>query len=224
MKQDGQIYKYVVRDSEIIHCFDLPHLIKVIRNNLLTKDLTHSISKRWSIFDSDSCIDTKKTYTATWNDVAEVYSSDSNASHKNLKKVTSEHITPNKLKMKVSIATQVFSQSFGNFMLDLSDTKKDRSGTAQVLLFFNDLFDSLNGSGDPQTDTLFGSVNECSIHFVFWEYALSALSTMNFIDKTTKNPNNWSSVILKFMSTVRGFMELSRISLNLNMKNISWRY
>lgn len=226
-KQDGKIYKYTIRNVEIIHCFDLPHLIKVIRNNLQTKDIIHHILKRWSIFDNDNCIDVKKSYTATWDDIVDVFKFDSMGSQKLLKKITDEHIQPNKLKMKVSVAVQVFSQSYGNVMQYFSKQKcfpKDCSGTAQVLLFFNDLFDSLNGSGDPQTDSLFGSVNENSIHFVFWDYALSVLSKMSFIDKITKKANNRSSVILKFMSTIRGYIELTRICLNMNMKNVALRY
>lgn len=225
-KQDGKIYKYTIRNVEIIHCFDLPHLIKVIRNNLQTKDIIHHILKRWSIFDNDNCIDVK-SYTATWDDIVDVYKFDSMGSQKLLKKITDEHIQPNKLKMKVSVAVQVFSQSYGNVMQYFSKQKcfpKDCSGTAQVLLFFNDLFDSLNGSGDPQTDSLFGSVNENAIHFVFWDYALSVLSKMSFIDKITKKANNRSSVILKFMSTIRGYIELTRICLNMNMKNVALRY
>lgn len=226
-KQDGQIYKYTIRDVVIIHCFDLPHLIKVMRNNLQTKNLVHSVSKRWSISGSESCKDVSKSYTATWDDVVDVYKFDLMGSQRLLKKISPEHINPNKLKMKVCVATQVFSQKFGTVMLDFSQHKSypnDCFGTAQVLLFFNDLFDSLNGSGDPQRNRLLGSVNENSIHFVFWEYALLMLSKMNFIYKETKKVNNRSTVLLKFMSTIRGYIELTKICLNLKMEKVALRY
>lgn len=226
-KQDGLIIRYKIRDTEIIHCYDLPHLLKVIRNNLMTKDLEHSISKRWNISDFDAIYDDDIIYTADWNDIADVYDLDLKGSQRLLRKITNEHINPNRLKMKVCVAGQVFSQSFANVMLHYSEegyNPKDCFGTAQALFFFNDLFDSLNGSGDGQQDTLFGSVNEKSIHFVYWEYALKMLSKMTFVNRETGCPNNRSSVLLKFMSTIRGYIELTRICLNLNMKDIALRY
>lgn len=227
-KQDGSIYKYKIRGVDIIHCYDLPHLIKVIRNNFMEKDLSHCISKRWSINDCDEARGHKqKTYTATWKDVADVYDFDLKGSHRVLKKITSEHIKPEKDKMKVCVATQVFSQSYGNAMLHFSkqdDFPKNCFGTAQVLFFFNDLVDSLNGSGKPQNGTLFGSINESSIHFAYWQYALSTMSKMSFVDRETKTPNNRSSVIYKFMSTIRGYIELTRICLKLGMKQVALRY
>lgn len=129
--------------------------------------------------------------------------------------------------MKVCVATQVFSQTFGNVILHFSEQghcPEDCFGTAQLLLFFNDLFDSLNGSGEPQQDTLFGSVNESSIHFVYWEYALKMLTEMTFIDKQTRKPDNRSSVLFKFMSTIKGYIELTRFCLNVNMKEVALRY
>lgn len=146
IKQDGEILKYKILETEIIHCYDLPHLIKVIRNNFHDKDIKHCISKRWNISDSNGSDNDKKTYTATWKDVADVYDFDLKGSQRLLKKITEEHINPDKLKMKVCVATQVFSQTFGNVMLHFSEQgsyPKDCFGTAQVLLFFNDLFDSL---------------------------------------------------------------------------------
>ena len=226
-KLDGQILKYRIRDTEIIHCFDLPHLLKVVRNNFINKDITHCISERWNISDNGEIDDEVETFTAVWTHFVDVYHLDLVGAQRLLKKISPEHIKPTKLKMKVSIATQVFSQTVGNTMLHFweeSHYDKDCFGTVQLLLFFNDLFDSLNGGGEPQQDTLFGSINESSIHFTYWDYALKMLSKMSFIDRETGKPNNRSTVILKFMSTIRGYMELTRKCLNLNMKQVALRY
>lgn len=102
-KQDGQILKYTIRDSEIIHCYDLPHLLKVVRNNFLNKDLEHCISKRWNISDSDGSDNVEddnveEIYTADWKVVADVYYDlDLKGSQRLLKKITDEHIKPDKL-------------------------------------------------------------------------------------------------------------------------------
>lgn len=225
-KQDGSILQYKIRDVVITHCYDLPHLLKVVRNNLMTKNLKHCISRRWSIFNKDTCKADSKTYIASWVDVSDVYDFDLKGTQRLLENITDEHIAPNRQKMKVDNATQVFSQTFGNVMLHFSgkkDFERDCFGTAQVLLFFNDLFDSLNGSDESEGECLNGSIDANSVHFVYWEYALQMLSKMYFVDKETGLPNNRSSVIFKFMSTIRGFIEISSICLNL-MKEVSLRY
>lgn len=227
-KQLGLLLKYKILGNEIIHCYDLPHLIKVFRNNFHDKDLKHCISKRWNVTDFTDNDNSKTTYTASWEHVAHVfYEFDLKGSQRLLKKITDEHINPDNLKMKVSVATQIFSQKFGNVILDLSEQgqcSKEYVGTAQVLLFFNDLFDSLNGSGEPLQDTLIGAITETSIHFVYWEYALKMLSKMTFIDKITRQQNNRSSVIFKFMSTIRGYAEITKLCLNHGMKEVVLRY
>lgn len=129
--------------------------------------------------------------------------------------------------MKVSVATQVLSETFGKVMLNYSEKTllpRDCTGTAQVILFFNDLFDSLNGGGPPQDQSLKGSINQNSIHFAYWNYAIEMLSNMNFIDKETGKVSNRSNVIFRFISTIRGFIEITKLCLNLNMKVISLRY
>lgn len=227
-KYTGELLKYCIDGVSIIHCFDLSHLIKVVRNNFITKDLRHCIPDRWDISHwSYVTTDEDESYVASWNDIEDTYLFDLEGTERLLKKITDEHLKPNRLKMKVKVATQVLSATFGKAMLNYSKRKylqRDCSGTAQVLFFFNDLFDSLNGGGAPQCDSLKGSINEDSIHYVYWFYALRMLSTMNFVDRDTGTINNRSSVIKKFMSTIRGYIEVTTICLNLNMKEVSLRY
>lgn len=223
--QTGEILKYKIRDRIIFHCFDPPHLIKVLRNNLLNKDLEHCVTRRWNIFDSNE-LQSQKTLLASWKDVKDVYDFNLRGTDRPLRKITDEHINPRKEKMTVSVAAQVFSETFGNFMIDCSKTKdfpEDVSGTAQILLFFNDLFDSVNGSNQPQTGLLKGSINESSIHFAYWEYAIKMLTKMNFIDKQTGEVNNKSTVLKKCMSTIRGYIEITKICLNAKMKYVGLR-
>lgn len=42
--QIGQLFKYSVQGNTIIHCFDPPHILKSIRNNLYSKDLKHFVA------------------------------------------------------------------------------------------------------------------------------------------------------------------------------------
>jgi len=83
---------------KIVHLFDVPHLMKCILNNLLTKDLNFTINgvKR----------------TPKWYHLIQLYKVDGEISDsKMLPRLTDCHILPHKItKMKVKCATQVFSQ------------------------------------------------------------------------------------------------------------------
>ncbi len=158
---------------------------------------------------------------ASWDDVRDFYNFNVGSTTRLLRKITAEHIDPKKLKMKVSIAAQVFSNTFGNIMLYCSEHKllsRDFSGTGHILVFFNHLFDSLNGGATKtKINPLRSAItmkNKDKI-FEFWEYAISMLETMDFIDKTTRTVNNGSSVLKKTISTIRGFMKLTTLCLSL---------
>lgn len=192
----------------------------------MTKKLRHFVAKRWKISDSSNTL-SKKAQFASWDYVSELYNIDCQSAHRSLKKITDEHINPKKEKMTVSVAAQIFSEKFGTVMLDYSeqdDNPDNFSETAQILLFFNDVFDSLNGSESPCVGNLAGSIDKNSVHFDFWEYALNMLSKMDFVDKTSGSINNKSTVLKKFESTIRGYIELTKICFKLKMTKVSLRY
>lgn len=222
---NGDMLAYKIGDNSLIHFFDVPHIWKVLRNNLMVKDLSHTLTKRWEISDGNNIGGVNKY--ASWDHIVQLYDLDRRATYRLVPKLTPEHINPNKEKMKVANATQIFSSTVGTVMLRCSEKNQlpaNAADTALVLLFFNDLFDSLNGGGVPQIESLKGSVDDESIHFAYWEYAISVIRSMNFIDKSTKTVNNRSSVLKKLESTVKGYMELTRICLNSNIPEVSIRY
>lgn len=164
---------------------------------------------------------------ASWDDISELYGFKLMSSVPLLPKIHDEHIKPTKLKMKVNLATEIFSQTVGSLMLNCSSKNllpHDFSATAEVLWFFNDLFDSLNGAGNPINGSLKGSINRNSIHFDYWKYALSMLEEMHWIDRITGKVSNRSKVLHKFRSTIKGYQEIVRMCLNLNMPYVSIRY
>lgn len=226
-QQTGELLSYKVNGLKIIHCFDVPHLIKTLRNNLEKKDLVHFISKRWGINDADNSDNIGSMQIASWDHISELYRMDLQSALRLLPKLTDEHLAPKKLKMRVSNATQIFSNTCGTVMLLFVQQQKlpeHFADTAQLLLFGNDLFDSLNGSDRHQDDSLKSAVKEDSIHFAFWKYALVELSKMYFVDKLTGVVNNRSSVLKKIESTIRGYMEFSKICFELDIPKIFIRY
>lgn len=224
--QTGALLKYKVNGRNMIHCFDPSHLIKSVRNNLETKDLRHFIGDRWEKgLSTDSFFG--KEQTASWNHIEDLYKKHSLSPESDLLKLTQEHIKPNKDKMRVSVAAQVFSNTTGKCMakfIEKGILPPDFNDTTKMLYFMNDLFDSINGCEKDKRNALLGAVTSNSHHFEFWEYALSMLPKMHFVDKVTNERNNRSSVLKKFESTIRGYREVSKICFNSNIEKVDLRY
>ncbi|KAF0755385.1 Uncharacterized protein FWK35_00009537 [Aphis craccivora] len=162
---------------KIVYLFDVPHLMKCIRNNLLNKDLNFTIDgvKR----------------TAKWDHLIQLYKEDSEIpDSKMLPRLTDCHILPHKItKMKVKCATQVFSQRVSavlNFLADKNIINSSAVDTAVLLLFFDKLFDSFNGSFDKIVEgKIFRTaVKKNSVHHKLWADSLKVLSSMIFVGKT----------------------------------------
>lgn len=92
---------------KIFHLFDPPHLLKGIRNNLLTKNVSFHM-------------DGEKI--ASWCDIIKLYELDSGVQDvKMLPRLTKEHVMPNEIrKMRVRNAAQVFSQRVSSIMAFLA--------------------------------------------------------------------------------------------------------
>ncbi|KAI5635915.1 transposase protein domain-containing protein [Phthorimaea operculella] len=122
----------LINDQEIIPLYDPPHLIKCIRNNLITKHLQYK--------DNTS----NQVKTAKWAHI-EMFHQE-NPGYKGIRlvpKLTDAHCIPSKIpKMKVKYASQVFSQTVGSTMGYLADKgilPSECKETADVLLFFDNL-------------------------------------------------------------------------------------
>lgn len=232
--QMGQLFSYIVEGNRIVHYYDPPHILKVIRNNLHSKNLTHYVSDVWD-YKSTAHTDRNKAEkvkkyvkVASWDHVRQFYNINVNNTSRLLRKITDEHIDPNKLKMKVYVAAQVFSNTFGNIMMYCAKNNhlpEDFSKTAHFLIFVNDLFDSLNGAGKSNVNPLRSAIDMSNKdqHFRFWTYAIEMLEKMNFIDKESGVANNMSSVLKKTISTIKAYMELTNLCLSLGMKSVSLR-
>lgn len=136
----------IINEERIIPLYDPPHLLKCIRNNLLTKDLQYKLKD-------------DKIRTAKWSHVEDVYEIDNSNGHfREMRKLTDFHVVPSKIKkMKVSYCTQVLSNTVSSIMALMSKSHShsfifnktmlpEGVDTAELLFFFNELFDSLNGS------------------------------------------------------------------------------
>ncbi|KAJ2945275.1 hypothetical protein O0L34_g9353 [Tuta absoluta] len=132
-------HKIIIGGHKLNIIYDPPHLLKGIRNNLLTKDMSF-------------CGDMVR-----WNDIVEVYKADCQIGDvRLLNKLNDEHIQPtSSQKMKVKNCTQVLSERMAAMLkytaqfgqrADGTSVSPTMGNTAKAVLFFDKLFDSVNGS------------------------------------------------------------------------------
>ncbi|XP_039307028.1 uncharacterized protein LOC120358159 [Solenopsis invicta] len=188
LEKRTQAQTFEVGNVEIVPLYDPPHLIKGIRNNFLTKDLAISCNSFQRV--------------ASWDIVKTAWIIDKkiNIIRPQLKKITQEHIIEDKIKkMRVKYATQVLSGTVASCIetltrsrcavqIDNNEVKIDMEegiATAEVVNFFNDLFDSVNSSEVKDND-LRSPVVEDSVHHVFWTNAKGMLRNLSYVDKVTR--------------------------------------
>lgn len=85
--------------------------------------------------------------------------------------------------------------------------KKGRD-TAEIILFFDRLFDSVNGHTLKPEKPLRVAISHNSPHFPFWERAIKRLQRMRFVDRKDKNQLRDSHILKNWISTIRGLRKL----------------
>ncbi|KAI4468158.1 transposase protein [Holotrichia oblita] len=170
---------FVIDGQEIIPLYDAPHLLKGIRNRLMEAKAKFV----WK----------QSEQTASWEDIVKVYEADvGDFDTTMLNKLTDQHIYKQHMKpMKGKLAAQIFSQRVSSIMRGLvrlvPGFPSSASDTADFLLFFDKVFDSINGSTiKPQNGKLLRcAVTSSSDHIEFWNEAVRVLSTIKFLKEVT---------------------------------------
>lgn len=167
---------FSIKGRKIIPLFDTPHLIKGIRNNLLTKDLVYTTKNKEKL--------------VKWEYYQKVYGADkSYGDLKLLHKITEEHIDPEKInKMRVKTATQIFSHSVAvvtDHLTARGDLPEECLQLVDITLLLDNLFDSLNVStlNIPDGKIFKGAVKYNSPHHELWKESKKVLKTVKFIQK-----------------------------------------
>lgn len=196
--KENRFQGYVIDGEEIVHIYDFPHLMKGIRNGLLEKDL---------YFSKDGV-----QKVASWKHIVKMYEIDKNrGAYSQFVKLTDEHVYPLKIKkMRVKNCTQVFSHTVATAMHVAAKLSSELSSeseyyldpkavdTADLLLFFDKLFDSVNGfSVHPSPGKeLRTVVTNKSQHILFWQSCIPVLNSMYFYSSSGKHVTpsikNWS--------------------------------
>lgn len=132
----------IFNEKKIFALYDPPHLIKNVRNALMKRDI---------LIGGEN---------VSWRDIKETHEIDArNSLSRTLLKITENHVNPNAFqKMKVKLATQIFSRTFYSTMMTVIATgelrSKSATSTAKFVLKMNDLFDCLNSQGNFEVQYL----------------------------------------------------------------------
>lgn len=130
---------FIVDSSDVYFIFDVPHLVKTTRNNLLTYDL---------LLDGGSRVQ--------WAFIKEFYACNHPLKVRLAPKLTNSHISPTVFgRMKVKLATQVFSDSVSTgiaTLLAMGIMSPAAAATSDFLQDMDTLFDCLNSSSVDQGD------------------------------------------------------------------------
>ncbi|KAK7590558.1 hypothetical protein V9T40_002171 [Parthenolecanium corni] len=199
--EENRHFGFLVDDREVIPLFDPPHLLKAFRNNFFKKDLVFCLDDQW--------------YDASWADIKELFELDcADAVTRMCNTLTKYHINPDEDgKMKVKNAAQIFSHRVSSFMRYLVrynalENCQRAKGTAELLWFFDQLFDSVNGykKSVEKDKFLYCAVNEESKHLEFWNKAIEVLSSIEF--KVTGQKDKKPPCLIKWIHTMKGFKYL----------------
>ncbi|KAL0129508.1 hypothetical protein PUN28_001639 [Cardiocondyla obscurior] len=212
-KQGRPYYGYItIKKQNIIPLYDPPHLIRDIRNNLLNNDLEFDVEEG------------EERKFASWEVIEQAYHMDlTHTMYRLMPKITAEHIIKNKVKKKkVKNAAQVLSMTMGGFIHHhtklegyvntiygpLKMPEKRGQNTAEIILFFDQLFDSVNGHTLKPEKPLRVAISHNSPHFPFWQRALRRLQRMRFVDRKNKTQLRDINVLKNWISTIRGLRKL----------------
>lgn len=203
---------FSINGQNIIPLYDVPHLIKGIRNNLLNKDMVYTSNN--------------ENKMVKWEYYQQVYTADKTYGElRLLNKITEEHIVPEKInKMKVKSATQIFSHSVAvvtEHLVARGDLSIDCRALIDITLMLDNVFDSLNGSTFyiPEGKIYKGPIRRHSPHHKLWQNAKNLLKTVKFIQKKTSG-NKVRLVettipsVTNFIKTINGMEAICKVLLD----------
>jgi len=96
--------------------------------------------------------------------------------------------------------------------------EKEGRDTAEIIFFFDELFDSVNGHALKSEKPLKAAISYNSPHFPFWKTAIKRLRKMRFVDAKDGRPLKSSTTLRNWIFTIRGFRKLWMIMKTLEFK------
>ena len=181
-------------------------MLKSVRKNLLQYSL---------------CFDDK---VASWKDVIAFFDKEQNLAIRTAPKLTPKHISPPPFaKMKVKLATQVFSHSVAagiNIYVALNGIAPKATGTAEFLSLFDKIFDLCNSSSFKDSKICRRPMTSSSPHLQEIEKALEFIKSIKVINSVTgEDRTNYLKCLKGWCITLKAISDLwLKLNNNLNVK------
>lgn len=164
---------FYLNNHHLFYIFDIPHIIKAIRNMLM----------KYNFY-----IDGKKI---SWQYIRDFYEMDKKFPVKAAHKLTDSHIYPtNFQKMKVKLATQVFSYSVHvgmSFYIRFGSLPMEATDTAKFVNTMDQLFDVLNSSQTFSSKKYNAAFKGTSLQLDFLKGCLSLFEKLEVRDRNNSN-------------------------------------
>lgn len=171
-EESGDSVMYFIDNHRLVHVWDIPHVFKNIRNNLITSDL-----------------DLGDGSVAKWAHLIELFTLDEGVAK--LSKLTYKHLNPKgRDKMRVPLAVQTFSETTYTVLKTLHDVTNGQklSGcmpTATLCRMLDKYFDLCNGSRRGEKAKPYRvNVSDNSVHHVEWRSMVNNVSRWSFRRKS----------------------------------------
>lgn len=182
---------------KIFFLFDVPHLIKCIRNNLMNHDFIVGGK------------------VASWDDIRHFYDVDRNSltDCRAAPKLTERHLNPqNFQKMSVKLATQVFSSSVSRGMHTAyvvgAISSPTCQNTANLCGMLNDIFDCLNSTYCYDSNPLKRPISEANTNVIkCLEDAVISIRSWK-LQNSKINPPCFSGLVLSIRSVLLLYADL----------------
>ena len=201
--------------------FDYPHLLKCLRNNLITKDLLFT----WK----------GKKGKASWTHLERAFTIDKYGGMFRLfRKLSEANIHPNnKQKMRVQLCKSVFSHTTASILINMCRSKKkspdetlemkpEEEDTGYLFHIVDNIFDSMNGEekftqkrinldGEEEEyiyKTLIPTSGECP-HKELWDEAIVLFENMKLVKNTPKAKER-PNIVNNFVHTLKSFKLLRK--------------
>lgn len=173
---------FVVNDNKIFIMYDIPHLLKSIRNNF---------------YEGGEIVFNGKI--GKWSHLVELH--DNNKEALRFKKITELHVKPTfRAKMKVKLAAQILSNHVAAILRLYAEKFQDQKecdgklkrasilDTADIIEQLDKLFDVTNGPASKKNvkKGIRVNVSKNSIHYKLWPELKNKIKTMHFLKSDSK--------------------------------------
>lgn len=186
---------FFVNEQKIFYMFDIPHLLKAVRNMLQKHNFVD-----------------KHGQEISWKYLEQFYNHDKNYPDRAAPKLTDSHIYPTNFeKMKVKFASQLFSKTVAcglNVYIRFGVLPASATKTALFVEMMDKLFDLLNSSHTSNAKEFNRAFKGEQYQLDFLNECLNFFSEVKVVDKTGKDVTNRMKFVNCFIITIKGLIQL----------------